>query len=76
MGRKYCKFQQKLIANIATEISWNYGWLLQIAFICITSYGSFENYYKLCQKLLQITAGITDCCVITNCVVTNLKKQF
>ena len=51
----------------------------------ITNYGSskfyikfyyksqqFQNFYKLRQKLLQITAGITNCSVITMCIITLL----
>ena len=51
----------------------------------ITNYGSskfyikfyyksrqFQNFYKLRQKLLQITAGITNCSVITICIITLL----
>ena len=51
----------------------------------ITNYGSskfyikfyyksrqFQNFYKLSQKLLQITAGITNCSVITMCIITLL----
>ena len=36
----------------------------------ITNSDSFQNYDKSRQKLLQITVGITNCGVITNCVAT------
>ena len=43
--------------------------------IFITNCGSFHNYYKLRQKLLQITAGIINFGVITNCVVTMVSQK-
>ena len=58
-----------LLQIMAAWIPPDYWWILQIALIFITKYDSFQNYYKLRQKWLQITAGITNCGVITNCVV-------
>ena len=66
---------QNLLSITAAQTSPTYWWLLQIAFIFIINYGSLQNYYKLRQKILQITAGITKCGVITNCVVTSLCKK-
>ena len=42
----------------------------EIALTVITDYGRFLNYYKLLLKTLQITEGIANCGIITNCVVT------
>ena len=67
---------QNLLSITAAQTSPTYWWLLQIALIFIINYGSFQNYYKLRQKILQITAGITKCGVITNCVVTSLVKNI
>ena len=53
-----------ILQMTAAKISQNYRWLFQIAFIFITNYGNFQSYYILRQKLLQITAGITNFDVI------------
>ena len=58
-----------ILQMTAAKISQNYRWLFQIAFIFITNYGNFQSYYILRQKLLQITAGITNFDVIVNCVL-------
>ena len=58
-----------ILQMTAAKISQNYRWLFQIAFIFITNYGNFQSYYMLRQKLLQITAGITNFDVIVNCVL-------
>ena len=58
-----------ILQMTAAKISQNYRWLFQIGFIFITNYGNFQSYYILRQKLLQITAGITNFDVIVNCVL-------
>ena len=57
------------------QMSPNYWQLLQIVLIFIKNYGSFHDYYKLRQKLLQIVVGSTIWLVLINCsVVTEIIK--
>ena len=63
MTKKCYKLPQNLLSQImAAQTSPNYWWLLQIALV-------FFFFYKLQQILLQITAGIANYGVSTNCVV-------
>ena len=59
----YYKLYQKFITNYGSS---NFPKLL----IIITNYVSFQNYYKLRQKLLQITAAVSNRNIIKNYVVT------
>ena len=77
MAKYYYKLRQKFITNYGTFIT-NYGKkLLQITaalifvkFKIITNYVKFYYILRQLLVLLQITAGITNCDVIANYLVT------
>ena len=73
LKQKFITYYIKNLSQItAAQISAPYWWVLQRALTFLLNYGSSQNYYKLCQNALQITAGATICSVITNC--NNMKQ--